>query len=212
MSRTMDIQIKRVYEPEGPDDGTRVLVDRVWPRGLSKQAAHADLWLKEAEAVMNAAMQSIGLKTVGHAADRMRLAIYLDEVKRSEERLKEIEHQITDLLESILLAEYILSIPGVGAVTCGVFLGELGNPDYFKDPGQIVKYASYDPKENDSGLYTGRKIISKKGRWLLRKYLYFMAVRVVHRNAFFKEYYERKQKGMLHPLTRKKPFVQLLLN
>ena len=86
--------------------------------------------------------------------------------------LKEIEHQITDLLSQIPLAEYILSIPGIGVVTCGVFLGELGNPDYFRRPGQIIKYAGYDPKENDSGLHTGRKIISKKGRWLLRKYLY----------------------------------------
>jgi len=66
----------------------------------------------------------------------------------------------------------------------------------FKDPKQIVKYAGYDPKEHDSGQRTGRKIISKKGRWLLRKYLYFMAMRVVHRSPFFKEYYENKQKTM----------------
>lgn len=32
----LDIQTKRVYEPAGPDDGLRVLVDRVWPRGLNK--------------------------------------------------------------------------------------------------------------------------------------------------------------------------------
>ena len=141
----------------------------------------------------------------------MRLAVYLDDIKRSEERLKEIEHQITDLLRQIPLAEYILSIPGIGAVTCGVFLGELGNPDYFKNPQQIVKYAGYDPKENDSGLHTGRKIISKKGRWLLRKYLYFMAMRVVHRSAFFKEYYEHKQKGMIRPLTKKEALCAVIL-
>jgi len=150
---------------------------------------------KKAEAVMNAAIQSIGLKTVS-SADRMRLETCLDEVKRSEERLKEIGHRITELLGRIPLAEYILSIPGIGAVTCGVFLGELGNPDYFKDPGQIVKCAGYDPKEHDSGLYTGRKIISRKGRWLLRKYLYFIAMRVVHRSSFFKEYYVHKQKNI----------------
>jgi uncharacterized protein YeaO (DUF488 family) len=39
--------IKRVYEPFGSNDGYRVLVDRLWPRGLSKQKAHVDLWLKE---------------------------------------------------------------------------------------------------------------------------------------------------------------------
>lgn len=43
----MNIQTKRVYEPANPDDGLRVLVDRVWPRGMTKGMVQADLWLKE---------------------------------------------------------------------------------------------------------------------------------------------------------------------
>jgi uncharacterized protein YeaO (DUF488 family) len=43
-----DIQMKRVYEPAAPNDGFRVLVDRVWPRGLSKADVQADRWLKDA--------------------------------------------------------------------------------------------------------------------------------------------------------------------
>jgi uncharacterized protein YeaO (DUF488 family) len=39
--------IKRVYEPYGANDGYRILVDRLWPRGLSKEKAHVDCWLKE---------------------------------------------------------------------------------------------------------------------------------------------------------------------
>lgn len=42
------VKLKRVYEPPCPEDGLRVLVDRLWPRGLSRRAAAADLWLKEA--------------------------------------------------------------------------------------------------------------------------------------------------------------------
>ena len=38
---------KRVYKPADKDDGYRVLVDRLWPRGLTKAKAHVDLWLKE---------------------------------------------------------------------------------------------------------------------------------------------------------------------
>jgi len=38
---------KRVYEPAAKEDGYRVLVDRLWPRGLTKAKAHVDLWLKE---------------------------------------------------------------------------------------------------------------------------------------------------------------------
>lgn len=42
------IDIKRVYETPSPEDGTRVLVDRLWPRGLAKSEARIDFWLKEA--------------------------------------------------------------------------------------------------------------------------------------------------------------------
>ena len=56
----------------------------------------------------------------------------------------------------------------------------------------MIKYAGYDPQENDSGQRIGRKVISKKGRWLLRKCLYFMCLRVVMKTRFFKEFYQRK--------------------
>jgi len=41
------IRVKRAYEPATEDDGFRVPVDRLWPRGLSKDKAKVDLWLKE---------------------------------------------------------------------------------------------------------------------------------------------------------------------
>ena len=40
-------KLKRVYEPPSPDDGARILVDRLWPRGLTKEKAALDLWMKE---------------------------------------------------------------------------------------------------------------------------------------------------------------------
>lgn len=43
----MRVRIRRVYEPVESDDGLRVLVDRLWPRGLSKASAKIDLWAKE---------------------------------------------------------------------------------------------------------------------------------------------------------------------
>jgi len=41
------IRLKRVYEAPTKSDGTRILVDRLWPRGLTKEKARVDLWLKE---------------------------------------------------------------------------------------------------------------------------------------------------------------------
>ena len=41
------IKVKRIYEAANPADGFRILVDRVWPRGLTKEAARIDLWLRD---------------------------------------------------------------------------------------------------------------------------------------------------------------------
>ncbi|MFT3999814.1 MAG: DUF488 domain-containing protein [Rhizobium sp.] len=43
----MTLRIKRIYEPPAAQDGTRILVDRLWPRGVSKEEAHVHAWLKE---------------------------------------------------------------------------------------------------------------------------------------------------------------------
>ena len=43
----MTILLKRAYASSDPHDGFRILVDRLWPRGVSKSAAHIDLWLKD---------------------------------------------------------------------------------------------------------------------------------------------------------------------
>ncbi|MBP0580948.1 DUF488 family protein [Labrys sp. LIt4] len=43
----MTIGLKRAYDPPGSTDGLRVLVDRLWPRGLSRQEAHIDVWAKD---------------------------------------------------------------------------------------------------------------------------------------------------------------------
>lgn len=43
----MNIQLKRIYEAGSKEDGYRILVDRLWPRGFTKEKAALDLWLKE---------------------------------------------------------------------------------------------------------------------------------------------------------------------
>ncbi|WCN05705.1 DUF488 domain-containing protein [Streptomyces sp. M92] len=42
----MSVRVRRVYDPPEPDDGVRVLVDRLWPRGVAKNEAHVDEWPK----------------------------------------------------------------------------------------------------------------------------------------------------------------------
>ncbi|MGO4690698.1 DUF488 domain-containing protein [Glaciibacter sp. 2TAF33] len=60
----MVVEIKRVYEPAVPGDGCRILVDRIWPRGISRTNAHVEEWLKDVA-------PSTELRTrFGHIPDR----------------------------------------------------------------------------------------------------------------------------------------------
>ena len=47
MSHGSKVRVRRAYDPPAPGDGQRVLVDRLWPRGLSRQRAHLDEWCKD---------------------------------------------------------------------------------------------------------------------------------------------------------------------
>jgi len=166
----------------GPEKLSQIIAAASKRRGQARE---------KAKQVYQAAAESIGLARIG-ASDRYRLSIYLEEVKRSTEQLKKIEKQMEELLNQIPCAGYLLSIPGVGLLSTAAFLGELGNPAHFTSAKQIIKYAGYDPQERDSGQRISRRRISKKGRWLLRKYLYFMGLGVVRANGFFKDYYSGK--------------------
>lgn len=173
-------------------------------RSARKKAGAA----QKAEALHQAAQRSIGLRQIGRA-DRYRVQMCLEEVKRTVLTLKRMDQQIKSLLQEIPAAPYLLSIPGIGALSAAIFLGELGDPAHFHRARQIVKYAGYDPQESDSGSWISRRFISKKGRWLMRKYLFFMSMRVVVLTKYFKAYYERKleTKNRVGQLPRRKEIL-----
>ena len=82
----MKVRIKRVYEPPGANDGVRVLVDRLWPRGLSKKVAAIDIWAKDL------APSSELRKWFAHEDDKFeefarRYQIELDAIKTDVEQL-----------------------------------------------------------------------------------------------------------------------------
>jgi uncharacterized protein YeaO (DUF488 family) len=47
MTQRQHVQVRRIYDAAVPNDGTRVLVDRIWPRGVTKARAHLDEWCKQ---------------------------------------------------------------------------------------------------------------------------------------------------------------------
>lgn len=93
------IKIKRIYEKPSPSDGFRVLVDRLWPRGMSKDEAKVDLWLKEI------APSDKLRKWFGHDPKKWdefqkRYFVELEGKKELVEKIRELEreHRIVTLL------------------------------------------------------------------------------------------------------------------
>ena len=78
-----NIRIKRAYEEPDREDGTRILVDRLWPRGLTKDRAKVDLWLKDV-APSTELRKWFAHDPAKWAEFRFR---YLEELKRNKEQL-----------------------------------------------------------------------------------------------------------------------------
>jgi uncharacterized protein YeaO (DUF488 family) len=86
MSKTCHIQLKRVYAPSASSDGTRILVERLWPRGLSKEKAQVDHWCKQI------APSTELRKWYGHQVERWDSfrQQYMEELKQNEAGLSEL--------------------------------------------------------------------------------------------------------------------------
>ena len=86
----MKIKIKRVYEKPDKEDGKRILVDRLWPRGLTKEKAGIDLWLKEI------APSTELRKWFGHDPEKWKEfgKRYSAELKKNEEQVSLLKEQL----------------------------------------------------------------------------------------------------------------------
>jgi len=117
----MDIRVKRVYEPADDGDGTRVLVDRVWPRGVAKATLRADMWLKEI-APTTALRQWFGHDPARWEGFRDRYFAELDSAPEPVSTLRDLARKGTVTLlysardeqhnQAVALREYLLSERG----------------------------------------------------------------------------------------------------
>jgi uncharacterized protein YeaO (DUF488 family) len=118
----MAVRLKRAYDPPEPADGYRVLVDRLWPRGVSKDEAHLDEWARELA-------PSSGLRTwFGHDPEKFEefRRRYRDELAAHEEKLHELRRRArggtvtlvyaardTEHNDAVVLAELLRRAPPV---------------------------------------------------------------------------------------------------
>lgn len=88
----MDIRLKRAYEPASPSDGYRVLIDRLWPRGVSKERAKLDEWEKELPPSQEL-REWFGHEPSRFAEFRRR---YIAELRNARPRLTELRRRAND--------------------------------------------------------------------------------------------------------------------
>lgn len=88
--KNMNLKIKRVYEKPANEDGKRILVDRLWPRGLTKEKASIDLWLKDIAPTTELR------KWFGHDADKWKefRKRYHQELTNNKEQVSLLKEQL----------------------------------------------------------------------------------------------------------------------
>ena len=145
---------------------------------------------RHAETLINLAKDSIGIRegAAGLSMDIRHILIQLELVKRL---IAEIEEEMGRILTRVPYSAKLLSIKGFGTVTVAGLIGEVGDFKKFRTQSEIMKLAGLDLYEISSGKWKGQRRISKRGRSLLRKILYYAAMQTIRKNGIMHEYYTR---------------------
>ena len=112
-------------------------------------------------------------------------------------------------LQALGIGDYLLSIKGIGIVTAAGIIGEIGDPRRFVSWKQVRKLAGFNLVEDSSGQRQGRRVISKRGRSLLRNFLYQAAIVIVAKNEQFKQLYRYLTKRKENPLKKKQALIAI---
>jgi transposase len=146
--------------------------------------------IKEAESLIGLARETVGIKE-GLAGIFMDIRHILIQLEAEVRFLSEIEAEMRATLERIPYSVRLLSIKGLGTVSVAGLIGEVGDFSKFSTQSEIMKLAGLDLYEISSGKRKGQRRISKRGRSLLRKILFYAAIQMIRKNGIMYEYYAR---------------------
>jgi transposase len=108
-----------------------------------------------------------------------------------------LEEEMSHHLEEIPYSHLLLSMQGIGRVTAAGLIGEVGDFNSFDTQRELLKHAGFDLFEISSGKLRGSRRISKRGRPLLRKLLFFAALNTVRKGGVMYDHYQKHlKKGM----------------
>ena len=143
-----------------------------------KKVSRGKLGRQRAEQLFEAAKNSVG---IGEGKDSIVLEIehLNDMIENHNGFITSVEAQMQCYMQQIAYSDSLLSIKGLGVVTVAGLIGEVGDFKKFDTHAEMMKLAGFDLFEVSSGQHQGQRHISKRGRALMRKLLFFAAINAV---------------------------------
>jgi transposase len=144
-----------------------------------------------------AAQNSVGISD-GKPSIVFEIEYLVGKIETENQFVSHVEKQMLNYLEQIPYSANILSIKGIGTVTAAGLIGEVGDFKKFDTISEMMKLAGLDLFEISSGQHRGQRRISKRGRPLIRKLLYFAAINSVKKGGIMHDkYHQMLDRGML---------------
>ena len=159
-----------------------------------RKVSRGRLGNERAQELVEVAVDSVGIKE-GRQSIRMRICHIVRKIRDYDSCIGEIEDQMKQYLDRIPYSSSLMSIKGIKQVTVAGIIGEVGNFEDFNSSDALVKLAGLNLYEISSGKHKGKRRISKRGRSLLRKILYFASINVVKKGCIMHDYYQRLING-----------------
>jgi transposase len=155
-----------------------------------KKVSRGKLGNERAKEVFQGARNSIGIHE-GRESMILETDHLASKIENEDRFIDYLKKQMADYLGQIPYSGSLLSIKGIGEVTVAGLIGEVGDFRKFKTISEIMKLAGLDLYEVSSGKHKGQHHISKRGRSLMRKLLFFAAINAVKTNGIMHEPYQQ---------------------
>jgi transposase len=163
---------------------------------ILRQVSRGKLGKVRAQALYDAAVQSVGLQE-GRRGILLETEEILSGLEACKRFIEKMEEEMVPYLEQIPYSDSLLSVKGIGKITVAGLIGEVGDFRQFHTLREVMKLAGLDLFEISSGKHKGNRHISKRGRPLLRKLLYFAAINTIRKGGVMHACYQRYlERGM----------------
>lgn len=165
--------------------------------GILKTISRGNIGRERAEELYKTARASVGVRE-GQKSIALEVSALVAALGETDRFIAVLEGEMDKHLGEIPYSRTILSIKGIGTIITAGLIGEIGDFGQFRTIGELMKLAGLDLYEISSGQHKGKKRISKRGRRLLRKLLFYAAIGAVRKGGIMHECYQKYiQKGML---------------